>query len=317
MFVSTKTTFISIIFMEINDRLNQLLAYKQLTSRSFAMKLGVSSQRMGNYLKNRAPDYDVLSRIIETFVDISPDWLLTGRGEMLRNEEENICQTKSAKNVVKEKDHNFDHVFDHKRKVQKTWSINLNNNDAALGLINQYTPSEDTGIVVPIVDIAAAAGAGAFNSDYYTQRDTLRFPSHMIQRGVHNCIRIKGQSMSPTLQDGGYVITRLLDRSEWETIKDNYIYVITNREGETFLKRVKNRLKEGGFLVCTSDNPEKATYRDFNVMEDEIHNVWMVEWYLSSTLPNIHETYYLRLQNLEDDVDQLKSTMTSILKKLS
>lgn len=180
-----------------------------------------------------------------------------------------------------------------------------------------YVAGENQGTIIPIVDVSAAAGAGALNPDYYAQTDSLVLPPHMVKKGLHHCIRVKGQSMSPTLQDGGYIITRLLSPSEWVRIKDNYIYVVTNRDGETFIKRLKNRLKEHGFLVCTSDNPEKATFPNFNVMEDDIHNIWAVEWYLSAKMPNIHETYYLKLQHLEEDVEDMKTTMQTILKKMS
>lgn len=68
----------------ISDRLNQLIKYKGISARAFALKIGTSSQVFGKYLEGRAPSFEVTSSIIEVFDDINPDWLLTGRGEMLR-----------------------------------------------------------------------------------------------------------------------------------------------------------------------------------------------------------------------------------------
>lgn len=71
--------------MNINERLSQIVELKGYTARSFSSQLGVSSQRFSNYLKDRAPDYDTLNRIVETFIDIDPGWLLTGEGQMIKD----------------------------------------------------------------------------------------------------------------------------------------------------------------------------------------------------------------------------------------
>lgn len=71
--------------MNINERLSQIVELKGYTARSFSMQLGIGSQRFSNYLKERNPDYDTLKRIVETFVDIDPGWLLTGEGEMIKD----------------------------------------------------------------------------------------------------------------------------------------------------------------------------------------------------------------------------------------
>ena len=75
--------------------------------------------------------------------------------------------------------------------------------------------------------------------------------------------------MSPTLQDGGYAIIRFLDRSEWAKMPDERIFVVSDMEGKSYLKRVKNRFKKG-FIVLKSDNPDQASYPNFNLTAEEI-----------------------------------------------
>ena len=123
--------------------------------------------------------------------------------------------------------------------------------------------------------------------------------------------------MSPTLLDCSYLILRLLDRSEWNEIKDNHVYVVSDRDGRAYVKRIKNRLREHGFIVCTSDNVDKANYPNFNLMEDEINTVLYAEWYLSAKMPNINATYYDKVNHLEDDVDALKNQMSLLIKRLT
>lgn len=81
----------------IAERLKQLVELKGISSRAFALSIGVSSQVFGKYLKDREPSYDTLRRIIETYDDISAEWLLTGKGEMLKKnaEESQITEDNS------------------------------------------------------------------------------------------------------------------------------------------------------------------------------------------------------------------------------
>lgn len=158
---------------------------------------------------------------------------------------------------------------------------------------------------IPITDINVAAGSGQFNSEYIEQVDTIRLPDALVKTGYHYlCVKIKGPSMSPTLQDGGFVIIRLLDRAEWAKMPDERLFVVSDMEGKSYLKRVKNRFKQN-FIVLKSDNPDQASFPNFNLATDEINSIWYVEWYLSAKMPNIHDQYYSRLQKLEDKVDDL------------
>lgn len=170
---------------------------------------------------------------------------------------------------------------------------------------------------IPVVDISVAAGDGFENPDYLTEVDAIYFPKSMMHNGKHYlCVRIKGESMSPTLQDGGYLIIRLLDRAEWASIREGYVYVISDREGRTYVKRLKNRLSEHGFIVCTSDNPDVTRYRNFHLFENEINTVWYAEWYISAKIPNIHTHYYNKVNELEDKYDDIINQMQQMQKEI-
>ena len=159
-------------------------------------------------------------------------------------------------------------------------------------------------MMIPIADIKAAAGTGYINSGVLRTSDFIQLPPNLARSGRYLCIRIKGSSMSPTLQDGGYVIIRLLDRGEWRALLSDSVYVVSDKEEKTYLKRVRNRFANG-FIVLTSDNPDKATYPNFNLHEDEILSIWYVEWYLSAKMPNIHDQFYSRVERLENSIEDL------------
>ena len=66
----------------------------------FAEKLGVSEGNIRGYIKGVVPKADVLEKIVRTY-DISPQWLLTGQGEMVLSRNHQIKFEKSE-----EKDEN-------------------------------------------------------------------------------------------------------------------------------------------------------------------------------------------------------------------
>jgi hypothetical protein len=66
-----------------------------------------------------------------------------------------------------------------------------------------------------------------------------------------------------------------------------------------------------------SDNPDKVNYGNFNLMEDEINSILYAEFYISAKMPNIHETYYKKVGELEDKYDLLAGQMQMVLKNLN
>lgn len=63
----------------------------------FAERLGISEGNIRGYIKGVVPKADVLEKIVRTY-DISPEWLLTGRGEMHKDDFSRIHQAKSQEN---------------------------------------------------------------------------------------------------------------------------------------------------------------------------------------------------------------------------
>lgn len=172
---------------------------------------------------------------------------------------------------------------------------------------------------IPVVDISVAAGCGGYNNtDYMEVTDSIQLPPSMVKKNArYFCVRVKGESMTPTILDSSFVVVRLLERSEWEYMPESHVYVVGDREGRAYIKRVKNRLREHGFIVCMSDNVDKANYPNFNLQENEINSILHAEWYISAKMPNINDTYYKKVNDLEDDMDMLKGQMKQVLNLLS
>lgn len=75
--------------MDIIERLQEIIHYADLNVSSFAKKIGVVDQTIRGIVvqKRNKPGLDLLSKILQTFTWIDAEWLITGKGEMLK------CQT--------------------------------------------------------------------------------------------------------------------------------------------------------------------------------------------------------------------------------
>ncbi|MFV0330921.1 MAG: S24 family peptidase [Dysgonomonas sp.] len=263
----------------VPERFQAIIDNSGLSTAAFSKEIGFDrADKIYNILNGKFnPSYDILLAITNKFVDINIDWLISGKGSMLKSK--NAIQaptTKSESNVIPV----------------------------------DFSKDIDT-IEIPIVDVYAAAGHGSINSDYLEQTGTIRLPANMVKRGTNYCVRVEGHSMSPTIQDNDYVIVRLLEPSEWKHMPDEHVHLIVDRDGAAYIKRIKNKL-EKGFIVCTSDSLEKSIYPNFNLQADQIFNIFHAEWYLSAKMQNINETYYNRLKLLEDDMSEMKDNMSEI-----
>lgn len=258
---------------------------------------------------------------------------------------EKNSNSKCAENTIKLNDGIIDGEFDGKRKLQKTPSNRIiptpslsdhtteihTAPDGTKIKIDLHTPkatrtdmhgaSRPTpaaiaadirgaytavgAVSVPVVDIEAAAGGGAINSDYFDEADVMRLPSSILPctSAKRLCISVSGESMEPTIFDGTRIVVRLLDRSEWARIRSGEVYVVTDREGNSYVKRLRNNLETSGRLILTSDNPNQRKYTPLPLMEDEISNIWTVELVISDIVPPSERD---QIDDLRDEIRELR-----------
>ena len=74
--------------MKAIKRLYEYINYKECKPTRFEKKLGLSNGYLGTQLKRNADlGESVFNKIIDYCLDLNPEWLLTGNGEMLKEEE--------------------------------------------------------------------------------------------------------------------------------------------------------------------------------------------------------------------------------------
>lgn len=69
----------------MKERIIQIMEREGLTPSKFAEEIGIQRSAMSHILSGRNnPSLDVLIKVLEKFTYVDSDWLLFGKGEMLR-----------------------------------------------------------------------------------------------------------------------------------------------------------------------------------------------------------------------------------------
>lgn len=253
--------------MTINQRFTKIISdLYNGNKRAFSTSVGISPTVIENIVGARQgnPSFEVIQKVLSTHLSINADWLILENGDPYAKENTSL-------------------------------------------ILSEETPAYNKKVIqIPIMDVSVAAGiTGHINENNFDTLDHIILPKNMVKKSAtYVCVRTRGESMSPTILDSDNIVIRLLDASEWSTMPDEHVYVIVDKEGKSYLKRVKNRINNG-FIVCMSDNIEKSNYPNFNLQTDEIASIWHAEWHISAKMPNINENYYSRLKQLEDQFDIL------------
>ena len=72
----------------ITDRLQSFMDYKGLNPNKITVEAGLSVGLISKSIKNKTGLYsETIEKILSAYNDLNPAWLLTGKGEMILNEE--------------------------------------------------------------------------------------------------------------------------------------------------------------------------------------------------------------------------------------
>jgi len=78
-------TFVNTYYCTMQDRILKILTGNQLSATRFADIIGVQKSSISHILSGRnKPSFDFIEKILLKFPDISPEWLILGKGNMYR-----------------------------------------------------------------------------------------------------------------------------------------------------------------------------------------------------------------------------------------
>lgn len=229
--------------------------------KAFAKAIEVGARTLADYETNNSEPKATTLRLIAENCNISIDWLLTGKGEMLLHDKDKSLHILGNDNVTLNGQNNsIDNSFSSKKKSKR-----------------DVIEKEVLEIVsIPYFeDTYAAAGHGAIN--YEEAPRPMSFDKTFLQKqfGIMSCrnlhiINAIGNSMEPTLKEGELLMINPFE-NEGMNIKDGGIYVISCNNS-ILVKRV-NFNPINGKVILISDNKE---YSDIHIEKSDFSTCTIV-----------------------------------------
>ncbi|ELV7524966.1 Peptidase S24-like protein [Flavobacterium psychrophilum] len=228
--------------LNINERISHLIENQYNDNqKKFAESIGYSAQVVFNIVSGRksSPSFDVLNAIISTNDDVNSEWLLTGKGSMLKTSK----KFDRAENAISEL----------KYEVKD--------------LLENYTVSKPKE-GIPLIPIEAMAGYGGGETQVL-ELDCEYF-SVPTFKGADFLIQVKGSSMYPKYNSGDIVACKKLQLNDL-FFQWNKVYVLDTEQG-AIIKRIDIG-PDDDHVMIVSDNEK---YRPFSLHKSKINAISIV-----------------------------------------
>ena len=221
-----------------------------ISRREFYKKTGISR---GTLESSTGITEDTLAKFIAAFGELSPEWILTGNGEMYRHT----------------------HAHPTPQNVGNQGKDTKDFNTTVANFINSETPVVQRTIVpgegIPLIPIEAIAGIPAGESIAVRFIDCTRYVvPEFANLNVEYMIRVSGSSMYPKYSNGDILACRRVHDVlffQW-----GKIYVIDSSQGP-LVKRVFQD-EDPDRILLVSDNKEH--YPPFSIPKSDIRSLSIV-----------------------------------------
>lgn len=217
----------------ILDRIQQIADNENITITAFERQIGASKGVLsGAMLKGTGIQSKWVQNIVEKFPLYNSEWLLTGKGEMLKSDINNTADipgeyhTNSKISIFKPEDLPMQVGKLYRAPIYETFPVSAGN----MGLSSVRSDKPD-------------------GYAYTTMPGVIFFP-------------VIGCSFSPIIEAGRYIGVVKLDN--WDRVDTEKIYFIVTRE-ERMIKRLRLDETNSEILWCVSPN-----FREFKIYKSDI-----------------------------------------------
>lgn len=225
--------------MGVKERIKQFCKLEGSTVAAFEESIGASNGYVNSISKSIG--LERLNVIIEKYPNINLEWLLTGRGDMLKTKGASQNGSRSVIAMASRKD----------TDNQQTNQI-------------EYTKGSQTR---PRIPFEAAAGSLSIAVDSIKEGQCERFPVITSLPEYDFTIIARGESMAPVIESGDELACRFTTESSF--IQWGRTYVLDTTEG-VIVKRI---FDNGECILCKSNNPN---YPAYPVNKKEIYRMALV-----------------------------------------
>ena len=142
----------------MKERIIKLMECERMGQAQFASAIGIQRAAMSHIISGRNnPSLDVMTKILHRYPQINPDWLLLGKGEMLRDNTpamepaDNIAKIPPQIQVVPEGHQEL--PFQESRKEldnsEKTWAVSVEKSSKTVSKIMVFYSDNTYDTFVP------------------------------------------------------------------------------------------------------------------------------------------------------------------------
>lgn len=197
----------------IKQRFLQFADTLGISMRDFYIKTGVSRGTLEN---STGINEETMTKIFANFSDLSPNWVVTGEGPMLKSVEKEV------------------------------------ENSSVPVMIKSYPKPQKQSEGIPLVNISAAAGFGTFDICIEEKNIVAKYVIPDFN-GADLMIPIVGDSMEPKYTAGDIVACKIIKDNKY--IQWGKVYIVATKTQGFMLKRLySSNIEE--YLECKSYNPE-------------------------------------------------------------
>lgn len=128
--------------MNMRDRILKIMEREGLTPSKFAESIGIQRSAMSHIISGRNnPSLDVLLKILERFTYVDSDWLLFGKGEMIR--EHVLTEPNLFTNMLENRPNNVQVVAENRKEIGVETPVNIQKQPVVEQVICQEKPSKN------------------------------------------------------------------------------------------------------------------------------------------------------------------------------
>ena len=125
----------------MRDRILKIMEREGLTPSKFAESIGIQRSAMSHIISGRNnPSLDVLLKILERFTYVDSDWLLFGKGEMIR---EHVLTEPNLFTNMLENRPNVQVVAENRKEIGVETPVNIQKQPVVEQVICQEKPSKN------------------------------------------------------------------------------------------------------------------------------------------------------------------------------
>lgn len=245
---------------ELQEERKYRLSKYGYSMNSFAYNVGIQPTNFGKMMSGTQKITDRTRRMIETrFPDLNFDWLLTGEGEMLRED--------APQPTVQQNNHHSPGA-----RMENNYYMRggAEGGNIAAQNLEVKSASEDARPIIPSYmynmpdyDIYANIKNGAANMEIFSVEGFMK--------QIDIIYRVQDNSMTPTFTSGDLIGIRRLPEAE-HIVNGDYYVIDTKPHGVRLRILIENA---DSYTLRTTD-ANRDRYTDFKVAKSEIISIFAV-----------------------------------------